>query len=94
MDISLVLQELKGLSAWLKDSEPNREIVDKIVEELERGEPDAHRAEQLKLMLSTKMLFHPKWLGDVCVSGFVGDGTACAWMNYLSHIADVCQNNL
>ena len=30
----------------------------------------------------TKMLFHPKYLGDIYASDFVGDGSTYAWWNY------------
>ena len=43
------------------------------------------------MLLSDKVLFHPKCLGDVVIKDF-GDGIA--WYNYLSEIADICQENL
>lgn len=94
MNIHIVIQTLQELSGWLEGSKHNQEKIKEIIAELESPDIDELKLQQLKFMLSTKMLFHPKWLGDVYVPNFVGDGTPFAWSNYLSRVADICQENL
>ena len=94
MNIPIVVQMLKELSGWLEDSKPNQEVIHKIINELECSDLSEHRLQQLKFQLSSKMLFHPKWLGDVYIPDFVGDRSTFAWSKYLAQIEDICQENL
>lgn len=94
MNIHIVVQTLQELSCWLEGSKQNQEKIEEIIAELANPDIDELKLQQLKFKLSTKMLFHPKWLGEVYVPNFVGDGTPFAWSNYLSRIADICQENL
>ncbi|MDE7231039.1 MAG: hypothetical protein K2N56_11220 [Oscillospiraceae bacterium] len=91
--IAKVVKALRGLLQWLEQTDFN-ERVREIIRELEDPEINAFELQQLKKELSTENLFHPKCLGDVYVSGFVGDGTAFAWWNYLNSVAEICQSNL
>lgn len=94
MNIPVVIKTLRELSAWLEGSRSNQEKIDKIINELEAFKLTEYRLQQLKFQLSTKMLFHPKYFGDIYVPHFVGDGTTYAWLNYLVQVAEVCQKNL
>ncbi len=94
MNIPVVIKTLKELSNWLDCSKSNQEKLYEIIDELEDPELTEFRLQQLKFELSTKMSFHPKCFGDIYVPGFIGDGTPNAWINYLAHVADICQNNL
>ena len=91
MNIPLVVSTLKEVSGWINNAS---EQLNKIIDELENSELSDFRLNQLRYELSTKMLFHPKCLGDYYVPGFVGDGTPFAWGNYLCQVAEICQNNL
>ena len=91
MNIPIVISTLKEVSGWINNSS---EQLNKIIDELENSELSEFRLNQLRYELSTKMLFHPKCLGDYYVPDFVGDGTPFAWGNYLCHVAEICQNNL
>ncbi len=94
MDIELVIRTLKELLSWV-GTYPARRDIERILSQLERW-PSLSAAErkEIKHMLSCDMLFHVRWLGDIDVPGFVGDGTTYAWWNYLSGIAELCQKNL
>lgn len=94
MNIPVVIEALKELSYWLGDSKLNKERVTQIINELENPNISMQQLQKLKFELSTKMLFHPKCLGDICVQDFVGDGSAYAWWNYLEKVAEICQKNL
>lgn len=94
MNIPVVIQALQELSVWLECSKANHEAIIKVIEELRNPNIGQVKLEQLKWQLSKKMLFHPKCLGDLYISTFTGDGTAFAWWNYLSQVADICQKNL
>ena len=94
MSISVVIDTLKELSNWLSGSPINQEKVNEIIRKLERSDITASELKEIKFQLSAKMMFHPKWLGDVYVPGFVGDGTGWAWYHYLDQVAKVCQSNL
>ena len=93
-NINIVIQSLQELSCWLECSKPNQDEIKKIVIELESSDIDDLKVKQLRMKLSKKILFHPKYLGDVYVPDFVGDGTPCAWVNYLNNVAEICQKNL
>lgn len=92
MNIPIVVEKLKELSQWLKDSEQNRAGIDTIIDELEKGHLTEIRIQQLKLQLSTKVLFNPKCLGDIYIPDF--DGTNFEWMNYIDEVSKICQENL
>lgn len=92
MDIPIVIQTLRELSNWLEGS--NKDKITEIIKELEDTDINEYRLRQLKYQLSTKMLFHPKCLGDLHIPDFIGDGSVYAWYNYLSQVADLCQKNL
>lgn len=94
-DIALVIRTLKEMSGWISFSEGNRQRIDAAVERLERW-PSLSEAERekLKLLLSREGMFHVRWLGDIDVPDFPGDGTSYPWWNYLSKVADICQKNL
>lgn len=94
MNIPVVIQALRELSVWLECSRENQEVVIKVIKELEKPNIGEVELKQLKRQLSKEILFHPKCLGDLYISTFTGDGTAFAWWNYLSQIADICQKNL
>ncbi|MDE6064991.1 MAG: hypothetical protein K2G20_10490 [Lachnospiraceae bacterium] len=94
MNIPVVVEALKELSDWLDDSKSNQERVNRIIGELENRNISEQQLQELKFELSTKMLFHPKYLGDIDVPDFVGDGSAYAWWNYLAEVAEICQVNL
>ena len=94
MNIPVVIKTLRELSVWLDGSRPNQEKIDNIINELEASELTEYRLQQLKFQLSTKMLFHPKYFGDIYVPCFIGDGTPYAWQNYLAQVAEVCPKNL
>lgn len=94
MDIPVVIHALRELSDWLECSKPNQKIIIEIINELEKTDIDERRLSQLKFQLTAKNLFHPKWIGDIYNPDFIGDGTACAWYNYLSYVEDICQKNL
>lgn len=94
MNIPVVVQALTELSEWLECSKPNQKIINEIINELQNTNIDEKRRKQLKNQLSPENLFHPKWIGDVYNPNFVGDGTVCAWFNYLSKITEICQKNL
>ena len=94
MNIPIVIQTLQKLSDWLACSKPNQDIITEIIKELEKPDIDERKLTSIKMQLSTKMLFHPKWLGDIYIPNFIGDGSVCAWCNYLSRIAEICQKNL
>lgn len=89
MNILRVVKALKELSGLLEGSHC-RERVDKIIRELEYSDIDELRLQQIKHELSTKILFHPKCLGDVYVQGFDQN----EWWDYLYSIADICQRSL
>ena len=91
MNIPLVIKTVKKLSVWLDCSKPNQERLNKIINELENSELTEYRLQQLRFELSSKMLFHPKCLGDIYVPGF---GSNIAWQNYLDRVANICQKNL
>lgn len=91
MNIPLVVSTLKEVSGWINNSS---EQLNKIIDELENSELTDFRLNQLRYELSTKWLFHPKWLGDMYVPDFIGDGTPVAWGNYMAQVAEICQNNL
>lgn len=93
MNIPLVVSTLKELSGWI-DNSVTKEQLNKIIDELENSELTEFRLNQLRYELSTKWLFHPKWLGDMYIPDFPGDGTHHSWENYLSQVAEICQNNL
>ena len=78
----------------LDGSNSNQERVNKIIGELEKPDISEQQLQALKFELSTKMLFHPKYLGDIYVPDFIGDGSAYAWWNYLEGVAEICQGNL
>lgn len=93
-DVNLVMSTLKELSSWL-GTYPARQEIENIIGRLEHYPAlSREELETIKRMLSREMLFHVRWLGDIDVPGFVGDGTTYAWWNYLGEIADICQNNL
>lgn len=94
MNRYIVIQTLDELSCWLECSKQNQDKIIEIIKELEKTNINEFRLDQLREQLSTKILFHPKCLGDIYVSNFIGDGTICAWQNYLNHVADICQKNL
>ena len=93
MSIELVIQKLTELSDWLSlgQCEGHQHTVDDAIKELSQPDLSELKLRQLKMLLSDKVLFHPKCLGDVAIVEF-GDGNA--WYNYLSEIADICQENL
>ena len=95
MDIDLVICSLKELSGWVSFSEYNRKKIEETVEKLEHWSTlsEAERGE-IKHLLSCDMMFHIKWLGDLYVPGFTGEGPGIPWWNYLHKIADICQKNL
>ncbi len=87
----LVLSALEELSGWIGPDDS----LEQAMEQLEcYDELSAQELEKLKRTLSHDGVFHIKWLGDRWIPGFVGDGTPCAWWNYLHKIADICQKNL
>ena len=94
MNIPVVIEALKELSDWLDGSKSNQERVNSIIGELENPNISEQQLQELKFELSTKMLFHPKYLGDIYVPDFVGDGSVYAWWNYLAEVAEICQVNL
>ncbi len=94
MNIPIVIKTLRELSGWLECSKEHQKEIIKIINELEQPDIDETRLKQIKFFLSTKMLFHPKCLGDLYIPTFIGDGTAFAWWNYLSYVADICQKEL
>ncbi len=94
MNIPLVIKTLKELSVWLDCSRTNQERLYEIINELEDPELTEFRLKQIKSELSTKMLFHPKCFGDIYVPNFIQDGKSFAWQNYLTQVAEICQNNL
>lgn len=94
MDAELVIRTLKDLSGWLAGSPCDQKKIDDIAARLEGPPLSEEERGKIKHLLSRDMLFHVRWLGDVDVPGFTGDGTAYAWWNYLSKIAEICQKNL
>lgn len=91
MEPRLVLSALQELSGWIGPDD----TLERAMEQVERyDELSLPELEKLKRTLSHDGMFHIKWLGDRWVLGFVGDGTAYAWWNYLSKIADICQKDL
>lgn len=94
MNIPAVIEALKELSDWLDGSKSNQERVNRIIGELGKPDISEQQLQALRFELSTKMLFHPKYLGDIYVPDFVGDGSAYAWWNYLAEVAKICQVNL
>ncbi len=93
MNIPIVIQALRELSNWLEGSLYKNDIIE-IIEELENTDINEFRLRQLKNKLSTKILFHPKCLGDIYIPNFIGDGSIDPWYSYLSQVADLCQKNL
>lgn len=91
MNIPIVIKALRKLSNWLDDA--NKETITKIIEELENTNISEFRLRQLKYQLSTEMLFHPKYLGDLYIPNFRG-GNNISWHKYLIKVADLCQKNL
>ena len=94
MNIPLVISTLKELSCWLDNSKSDQDRLHEIIRELEESELNECRLQQIKCELLAKVLFNPKWLGEVYVPGFIGDGTSYAWQKYLTQVAEICQNNL
>lgn len=94
MNIPIVIQSLNELACWLECSKQNQDIIHEIIKELEMPNINELKLRQLRVKLSTKMLFNPKWMGEIYVPNFDGDGTPFAWSNYLSQVADICQRNL
>ena len=95
MHIELVIQKLTELSDWLGIGNVwgHKQRVDDAIKELSQPDLSELKRRQLKMLLSKKVLFHPKCLGDVAINDF-GDGTNLAWQKYLNEIADVCPENL
>ena len=94
MDTELVIRALEELAGWLVDIPTFHQRVSDSIDRLRRGPLNEWERGKLKRELSGELLFHPKCLGDVYVPDFVGDGTTCAWWNYLSKVAEICQKNL
>lgn len=91
MDIQLVINALEELSILLDGPSPaRREQIDQIIVKLRTPSATAFQIRQLKRELSKDILFHPKCLGEVIVPNF----TSYEWGDYLSSIADLCQQNL
>lgn len=91
MDPRLVLSALQELSGWIG---PN-DYLERTMEQLEYyDELSPQELEKIKRLLSRRGMFHIKWLGDIFVPGFTGEGPGNPWWNYLDKVADICQNNL
>lgn len=91
MDPDLVLRTLQELSGWIG---PN-DHLERAMEQLEYyDELSARELESIKRLLSREGMFHIKWLGDLYVPDFAGEGPGNPWWNYLDKIADICQKNL
>lgn len=91
MDPLLVLRALQELSGWIG---PN-DCLERVMEQLEYyDELSPRELEDIKRLLSRKGMFHIKWLGDLYVPGFAGEGPGNPWWNYLDNIAKICQDNL
>ena len=90
MNKEVVVAALEELSAYLEYG-GHKEEIDGIIEELKGSEMSEMRRRQVKFRLSSKVLFHPKCLGDVYVPKFPDYG---AWMDYLAKIEGICQDNL
>ena len=93
-DRALVIQTLKELSGWLEVSPGNRQKIDEVIARLERGPLREAERERMKRLLSHDGMFHVRWLGDVYVPDFPGEGPGIPWWNYLSKVAEICQKNL
>ena len=91
MNKEVVIAALEELSGFLEYS-GHKEEIDGIIEELKGSDMSEMRRRKIKYRLSSKILFHPKGLGDVYVPKFPGYGIA--WMNYLTKVASICQDNL
>lgn len=91
MDPGLVLRTLQELSGWIG---PN-EHLERAMEQLEGyDELSPQERESIKRLLSREGMFHIKWLGDLYVPDFTGEGPGNPWWNYLDKIANICQNYL
>lgn len=94
MNIPVVIDALEELAYWLCESKLNQKKVRELITALKRPDITEGELQKIKYELSKEMLFHPKWLGDVYVSGFPEDGTGWAWLNYLTQVEQLCQLNL
>lgn len=89
MKIQTLVCRLRRLAYWLRDSKKAKQLVLDAASELEQGGLTDFRRRQLRHLLSSEMLFHPKWLGDLYIPDFEGD-----WWVYLSELAAFCQQVL
>jgi len=87
----LVLRALEEVAGWVGPGSSLDALMEQVAH-YDRLTPQ--QRSRVKFSLSRDGLFHIRALGDRDVPGFVGDGTAYAWWNYLGKIADICQQNL
>ena len=91
MDTQPVVKALEMLSVLLDEPAPTRrKQIDQIIAELKDPSINGFRIGQLKRKLSMDILFHPKCLGEIIVPGLISE----EWGDYLSGLAEICQNNL
>lgn len=91
MDTQSVIKALEVLSTILNDPAPTRrKQIDKIIAKLKDPSINGIQIGQLKRELSKDILFHPKCLGEIIVPGFTSE----EWGDYLSGLAEICQNDL
>ena len=86
---------LTGLQGWLGEY-PDL-YLDGAIARLRGPELTPEDKAELRHLLSQKMLFHIKWLGDRYIKEFPVGGAPnphWAWLDYLDNVMNICQEAL